>query len=263
MNKTLATVSIVTYNSKHIFTVLDNLRKEFENDERFRFVIFDNNSSLDYQKKLKSYEDLVILYFNDENKGFGYGHNSNFKKFAEDSEYFLVFNPDILVEKNSLLKMIHLMDQEKDIGLCFPKVLNGDGTKQYLIRNRLTVFDFALRFIPFSFVKKMFHKRLATYECQDLSDKHNSDVKIGSGCFMLLRSTVFEEAKGFDERYFMYFEDSDLSLTIGKLGARLVYTPFSTVIHFYEKGAHKNKQLFKIFMQSMRKFFNKWGWNII
>lgn len=253
-------ISIVTYNSKHIFKVLDNAINEFGNDDRFHFVIFDNNSNEDYKKQLKKYENFVDITFHHENKGFGFGHNQNLLEATE--EYFLVFNPDVILKREDLLKMIKLMEDDQTISLLVPKVLNADGTTQHLIRNRVTVFDYALRFIPFHFVKKMFAKRLATYECRDLPDNKNIDIRIGSGCFMLLRGADYKEINGFDDRYFMYFEDYDLCLELKRRNKRVVYTPFSHVIHYYERGAHKNKALFKIFMISMYKFFNKWGWRL-
>lgn len=65
-------------------------------------------------------------------------------------------------------------------------MLNEDGTTQYLVRQKLDVFDYMLRFIPFQFVKKIFDKRLSIYECRDLSDTETTDIKMGSGCFMLI-----------------------------------------------------------------------------
>lgn len=256
----LVAVSIVTYNSKHIFKVLDNIKEQFQHDDRFRFVVFDNNSEAEYQERLKTYEDLADITFYKENNGFGFGHNYNLLK--SDEKYFLVFNPDIILNKQDLVDMLSLMEKDETISLLAPKVLNADKTIQHLVRDRISVFDYALRFIPFSFVKKMFQQRLHSYECRDLPDDRNVDIRIGSGCFMLIRGKDFKGVAGFDDRYFMYFEDYDLCLKLQKQGKRIVYTPFSEVIHYYERGAHKNSRLFKIFMVSMYQFFNKWGWKL-
>lgn len=251
-------ISIVTYNSKHIFKVLDQLRGEFGQEDSVRFVIFDNNSQEEYKKKLAEYQDIADITFYHENNGFGFGHNHNLLHAPE--KYFLVFNPDILLTKESLDLMLQYIEENPSISLLVPKVLNPDGTTQYLIRDRVSVFDYALRYIPFAFVKKMFAKRLESYECRNLPDDKYSQIRIGSGCFMLVNGEDFKEVKGFDERYFMYFEDYDLCLELEKRNKKVMYTPFSTVIHYYERGAHKNSKLFKIFMKSMYKFFNKWGW---
>jgi GT2 family glycosyltransferase len=260
LEKSKVAISIVTYNSKHIFDVLDNVKKEFAGDHRFRFVIFDNNSDEEYKKRLDSYKDFADITFYHENNGFGFGHNYNLM-YAQE-EYFLIFNPDIILKREDLLKMLKILEEDRTISLLVPKVLNPDGTVQHLIRDRVSVFDYALRFIPFKFVKKLFAKRLASYECRDLPDDRLVDIRIGSGCFMLIRGAEFKEINGFDERYFMYFEDYDLCLELKKRNKRIVYTPFSHVVHFYERGAHKNSKLFKIFIKSMIKFFNKWGWKL-
>jgi GT2 family glycosyltransferase len=260
MSTARVAISIVTYNSKHIFTVLDKLREEFGQDERYRIVIFDNNSADDYKTQLGEYQDFADITYHNKNEGFGFGHNYNLLSAPE--EYFLVFNPDIILEKEDVQNMIEYLDKDKTITLIVPKVLNSDGSTQHLVRNRVTVFDYAIRYIPFTFVKKLFSKRLESYECRNLPDNQLVDIRIGSGCFMLIRGAEFKLVNGFDERYFMYFEDYDLCLELKKRGKRIVYTPFSSVIHYYERGAHKNSNLFKIFLKSMGKFFNKWGWKL-
>ncbi|MGJ7910704.1 glycosyltransferase family 2 protein [Neobacillus sp. LXY-1] len=251
-------ISIVTYNSKHIFNVLDQLKKEFGKDDKFRFVLFDNNSNEDYKNRLKEYQDFAEITFHNENRGFGFGHNYNLLTAPE--KYFLVFNPDIILVKEDLLQMIKILDRDESIGLVVPRVLNSDGTPQHLMRDRVSVFDYFLRFVPFQFVKNMFDKRLSTYELRDIPTDREVDIRIGSGCFMLLRSSDFKAVGGFDERYFMYFEDYDLCIKLKQQNKRIVFTPFSQVVHFYERGAHKSGKLFRIFMQSMYKYFNKWGW---
>ncbi|MBM7654746.1 glycosyltransferase family 2 protein [Neobacillus cucumis] len=260
MSNAKVAISIVTYNSKHIFDVLNNLKTEFGDDPNYRFVIFDNNSNEDYKQQLREYMDFAEITFFHENNGFGFGHNYNLLQANE--KYFLVFNPDIVLKKDDLQKMIDKMEQNPSIGLLVPQVLNSDGSVQHLMRDRVSVFDYALRFIPFQFVKKMFHKRLASYELRDIPNDRDVDIRIGSGCFMLLRGQDFKEVGGFDDRYFMYFEDYDLCLELKKRNRRIVFTPFSQVVHYYERGAHKNSRLFKIFMQSMYKYFNKWGWRL-
>ncbi len=108
--------------------------------------------------------------------------------------------------------------------------------------------------------QKKFDKRLAVFECRGLPTDANSYVRMISGSFMVADIDKFKEIKGFDERFFMYFEDNDLCLSFEKAGYKLLYTPFYGVIHFYGKGAHRNAKLFRVFLTSMMKFFNKWGW---
>ena len=241
----MVTISIVTYNSRYIFNVLDQLKAELGTDSIYDIHIYDN-------------EPFITIHRAEENQGFGHGHNQVL--FNASTKYAIIFNPDVLVTKDVLDRLLDRIKIDKNIAVVSPKVLNEDGTTQYLVRQKLDVFDYMLRFIPFQFIKKIFDKRLSIYECRDLSDTETTDIKMGSGCFMLIDREKFVEIGGFDERFFMYFEDNDLCLRFGKAGYRILYTPFETVVHMYEKGAHKSRKLFKIFMQSMGKFFNKWGW---
>lgn len=257
MNEKIA-ISIVTYNSRHIFKVLDNLKAELADSSNYEIHIFDNHSDDDYIKQLKSYEPFIILHHYGENKGFGFGHNLIFQQLS--TKYGIVFNPDVLVTKDALDKMVERIKENKELAMVCPKVLNTDGTTQYLVRQKLDVFDYMLRFVPFGFVKRLFDKRLSYYECRDLPDNQTSFIKMGSGCFMLIDVEKYKEIGGFDERFFMYFEDNDLCLRFGQAGYKILYTPFEPVTHIYEKAAHKSFSSFKVFMQSMYKFFNKWGW---
>lgn len=259
VNDMNVTVSIVTHNSDKIFLSLDSLIRSLGKDQSIQIKIFDNASEVKYQERLAKYLEysFVSIEFFEENKGFGFGHNAN---LLGVSGYGIIFNPDIILSENHLNEMVkHLADHPK-CGLLAPKILNEDGTTQYLIRNHLDVFDYMLRFIPFKFVKRLFAKRLAKFECRDLPDDQDSFVRMISGSFMVVDLVKFNEINGFDDRYFMYFEDNDLCRKMEQAGYKALYSPQFLVIHLYERGAVKNQHLFFIFLQSMRKYFQKWGW---
>lgn len=251
-------ISIVTHNSRYIFEVLDYLRNEIGSDSEYEIHIFDNASEKEYIQQLKTYGSFIQLHLCDENKGFGYGHNQLLKQ--SNVRCGIVFNPDVLITKKSLDGLVNRLKQDDRLAVVCPKVLNEDGSTQYLVRQKLDVFDYILRFIPFTFVKKLFDQRLSFYECRDLPEDHPTLIKMGSGCLMVVDIDKFNEVGGFDERFFMYFEDNDLCLAFGKKGYDILYTPLETITHLYEKGAHKSVKLFVIFLRSMAKFFNKWGW---
>lgn len=251
-------ISIVTYNSRHIFEILDNLILELGEDSRYSIHIYDNGSEKNYLEKMKIYEPSIIIHSAKENLGFGHGHNEVFKNVT--SKYGFIFNPDVLAKKATLDNLIETIQTDGNLAAVCPKVLNEDGTTQYLVRRKLDVFDYMLRFVPFKIVKKLFDKRLSYYECRDLSDDEMTYIKMGSGCMMLIDIEKFNQIGGFDERFFMYFEDNDLCLRFKEYRYDILYTPFETVTHLYEKGAHKSLKLFRVFLNSMIKFFNKWGW---
>ncbi len=254
--KTIA-ISIVTYNSQDVFETLDNIVEALIPQVNVEIYLFDNHSSEEYKAKLKAYRPLIKIHFHHENKGFGYGHNHNLRLSQED--YFIVYNPDILISAKNLVAMYDFMEENPKIAMSVPKVLNKDGSTQHLIRQKLDVFDYLLRFIPIASIRKLFDKRLAKYECRDLTDDRQP-ILFGSGCFMFFRTAKLKQIEGFDERFFMYFEDNDICQRLRAENETIYYLPDAEVIHFYAKGAHKSKRLFKIFLKSMIQYFNKWGW---
>lgn len=262
MNKQteIVTISIVTHNSDKIFLSLDTLIDRLGQNPAVRIMIFDNHSEPDYQQRLVDYQKFPFIQvtLNEENRGFGFGHNYNL--LSKPSEYAVIFNPDIILEREVLSDLVSVLKEHPEAALLAPKILNEDGSTQYLIREKLDVFDYILRFIPFSFVKKLFNQRLATFECRDLPDNRDSYVRMISGSFMVVDVSKFIAVEGFDKRYFMYFEDNDLCRKMEAAGYKVLYTPRFQVIHLYERGAVKNRKLFFVFLQSMRKYFSKWGW---
>ncbi len=253
-------ISIVTANSQKIFQTLDTLIASLDEQPNIEILIFDNASTPEYQEQLKGYlqYSFLSIYFNTENKGFGYGHNHNL--LTSKHPYAVIFNPDVLVEEQTVVELVQLLKHHPECAMLAPKILNEDGTTQHLIRQRLAVFDYILRFLPFRFVKQLFDKRLAKFECRDLPEDSDSYVRMISGSFMVVDIEKFKEIHGFDERYFMYFEDNDLCLRFERAGYKLLYTPSHSIIHLYGKGAHRNFKLFRVFLASMGKFFTKWGW---
>ena len=250
-------ISIVTYNSEPVFKALDNLVQQIKGKENIWIKVFDNNSEENYQQRLMEYEEIVLT-LHDENLGFGAAHNHNLKD--TEADYYLVFNPDVLVDFVTIDILFEYIDKNPDIVMITPRIENLDGSPQYLVRNRLSLFDFFLRRQPLPILReKIFKRRMEQFENRLLPIDQPSDISIASGCFMFIRTSTFKKVNGFDEQFFMYFEDYDLCNRLNKEG-RIVYYPQVSVTHFWERGSHKKSNLFKIFIHSMISYFNKWGW---
>jgi GT2 family glycosyltransferase len=132
-----------------------------------------------------------------------------------ETKYGIIFNPDIIVDIEPLDGLVEAIKAQPELASVSPRVLNEDGSTQHLVRDDMNVFDLALRFVPFGFVKKMFDKRLARFEKRDLPTDVPSYIRMASGCFIVIDLDKFRSVGGFDEnRYFLYFEDNDLSKKI-------------------------------------------------
>ena len=137
-----------------------------------------------------------------------------------------------------------------------PKVLNPDGSQQYLAKRLPAPLDvFGRRFLP-AFLMKRRNKR---YELRDKDLNRPINAPYLSGCFMMLRTKAVVEAGLFDERFFMYPEDIDLTRRIHRNYLTLYY-PAWTIVHDHAQASYKNKHMLRIHIQNMCRYFNKWGW---
>lgn len=185
------------------------------------------------------------------NLGFGGGHNYVLDQL--DSKFHAIVNPDIILEEDAFSKLIAFMEDES-IGMCVPRLLDEEGNLLAVYRRELTVWDMFIRM----FLKGAFKKRQAYHTMQDADYTKPFDVPFAQGSFLLIRTELFKQLGGFDERFFLYMEDADLCKRVNKV-SRLCYCPDATVIHKWEKGSHKSGKLFKLHVQSMISYFAKWG----
>ena len=190
--------------------------------------------------------------------GYGKAHNIAIRKsIKENAKYHVVMNPDIYFEKGVIEKLYEYMESNQEVGLAMPKVLYFNGDVQYLAKLLPTPFDlFLRRFVPFNFLKE---KRSEKYELRFTGYNDIMEVPFLSGCFMFLRVKVLKEVGLFDENFFMYLEDIDLSRRIHQKYKTIFY-PKVNVYHEYEKGSYKSLKLLIYHVRSAIYYFNKWGW---
>ncbi|AMV43441.1 glycosyltransferase family 2 protein [Paraburkholderia caribensis] len=193
------------------------------------------------------------------NIGYGCGHNLA----IENSPYsfHLVLNPDIELDARALASAVDFLDAHPEAGLLTPRIGDDAGQLQFLCRRYPTLVDLFVRgFLP-ARARRLFDRRLARYEMRDLINERDTvwDPPIVSGCFMVFRTTVLKTLAGFDSRYFLYFEDYDLSLRAHEV-TRVVYAPVVRVLHHGGGAARKGSAHIRMFVSSAFKFFNRFGW---
>jgi GT2 family glycosyltransferase len=193
------------------------------------------------------------------NAGYGAGHNLALIQTIDFADYHFVVNPDIFFKAGSLKKMIQRVSQDRGIGLLMPKVLYPDEQLQYLCKLLPTPADLIFRrFLP-GFLSKFNSISNSLYELRFTGYDIEMNVPSLSGCFMLLSSDALKKVGLFDERYFMYAEDLDLSRRIHSHFVTLFY-PNAEIIHDHAKDSYKNMRMLILHISSIFKYFNKWGW---
>lgn len=252
------TGSIVLYNNNK--DDLNQAIDSFLNSDLVSTLFLIDNSPTDALKALVS-SPQVQYFHNPSNPGFGAAHNIAIKKAMEKgSKYHLVLNPDVYFDQGVLEKLNEYMDLHQDVGNVMPKVLYPNGSLQHLCKLLPTPYDWiGRRFNPF---KKVVAKRNDLFELRFTKYDKIMEVPYLSGCFMFLRLSAIKEIGLFDERIFMYGEETDLCRRLIAGGFKTVFNPNVQIYHQFEKGSHKSWRLTKIGIMSAIYYFNKWGWLI-
>jgi len=212
----------------------------------------------DYQRQAGSLGVELRLLHGHGNIGYGAAHNLTINNL--DIGFHLMLNPDVVLDKRFLSEGVNYLIDHDDVALAVPMATHENGDRQFLCKRYPSVLTLFVRgFLPRN-LHKLFTKRLASYEMRDLHDAQiNKDIPIGSGCCMLSRSSMLKAVHGFDERYFLYFEDFDLSLRIRRHG-RIVYLPTMKIIHGGGYAARKGLSHVRMFIRSAIRFFSIHGW---
>jgi len=152
--------------------------------------------------------------------------------------------------------LVETMNMHPEIGLMMPSILNPDGSTQFLPKLLPSPFSIITR--KLNNILPLFNNYVNDYEMRRLPSYGLYDVPIVSGCFMVMNRSAIENVGIFDESYFLYFEDWDLSRRITSK-YRTVINMSIKVVHDYNSGANRNIKLFFIFLNSAIIYFRKWG----
>ena len=243
-------VTIVTYNDADKAAAAAASVVARCNKYPLDFYVVDNHSSDNTLNRLNDQACLKIIKL-PKNIGFGAAHNKVLSELKSD--YHFVVNPDITVGYDVFADMVEYMEKHPDAVMCMPKILNVDGSEQYLPKSIPTL-------------KRLFFGRLSKkvrteYVWADREITEPCEIDFCSGCFFCIRTSAFLSLGGFDERYFMYLEDADLTLRAKSIG-KVMLLPDVEVTHLWNRGSSKNMMLLFIHIISCFKFLLKWRHNV-
>ena len=247
--------SIVVY--KNAVEILEKTIQSFLRSTLDSKLYIVDNSPTDRLKALVN-DPRIIYRFNNKNLGFGAGHNTILREILNETNYHIILNPDVYFEEGVIQKLYTFMDQHSEIGQVMPKVLYPDGRLQPLCKLLPTPQTLIKRRF-FNFYKSSLERENYRYELRFSGYDKIMDVPFLSGCFMFLRTEALKKVGLFDERFFLYTEDADLSRRIHK-HYRTVYFPQATIYHHHQRGSYRNFWLTWCNIKSAIRYFNKWGW---
>lgn len=250
--------SIVVFNSE-LSQIGQLVALVLKHEKLESLYLIDNSSNFPFDTMLVKYSFIdrsKIVFLNSHgNIGYGAGHNIAIKNTT--SEIHFVLNPDITFEVGALDELANEMNNGINVGQIMPRVVYPTGELQPLCKLLPRPVDLiGRRFLSFLYNSSKSSKRymLEQYRYEKLIFVPNL-----SGCFMCLNIPLTRQIGGFDERFFMYLEDVDLTRRLAVM-ADTICVPNVTVVHEYAKKSYHSVSSMILHTKSAIKYFNKWGW---
>jgi len=198
----------------------------------YEIIVVDNASGDKIGEWLKSNQPDVKFIVSSVNNGMGAGNNLGIREAKGD--YILILNPDIFIFYYAVKKLIDFCRENPNIGLVSPRLLNGDKTLQHTVYRWHKFYTPLVRRTPFG-KTKFGQKELNRFLMLDWDHSLTRQVDWAQGSCMLIPRKVFDSVGLFDERFFMYFEDTDLCRRIDLAGYRIMYFANAEVIHLHAR----------------------------
>jgi len=177
----------------------------------------------------------------------GYGRANNLAIHTTSQDFHLILNPDVKLDPSAISEGLEFLIAHPDVGMVAPNAFNENGEPEYLAKRMPNPLIIFLRGINNQLLNRIFKKNLDRYTYKDkLPTTNPMPIELASGCFMLCRTDILKRVGGFSPKYFLYFEDFDLSRRI----ARKVFLPSMRITHLGGKAATKGWKHIKLFLSS-------------
>jgi GT2 family glycosyltransferase len=193
----------------------------------------------------------------------GYGGGQNRALATVTSDYHLILNPDVFLEEDALVEGLRYLQGHPEVAMLVPQGFDPQNEYARLSKRHPSLLVLLLRALAVRSSDGPLGRRVARYTYGgELPCDTPKPVKLASGCFMLCRTDVLKRVNGFDDRYFLYFEDYDLSLRMRSYGA-IVELPQARITHYGGHTARRDLRRIGHFVRSGVRFFNRYGWRIV
>ncbi len=227
--------SVINYNNpKDTLECLKSLEKIKKKDIELDVCIVDNSSAKPFELDSSYFRTFSSsLIRNTENLGFSGGHNVAIRKAMDsNADYLLILNNDTRSEQNLLVKLLECIQQADDIGITVPKIYFENGYEYH--KNRYKNIElgkilwYAGGFMDWENVIGM-NRGVDEVDTGQYDDYF--ETELATGCCMLIKKEVFKKIGPLDERYFLYYEDTDFSMRTKKAGYKIIFQPESILWH--------------------------------
>ncbi|GAA4106013.1 glycosyltransferase family 2 protein [Aquimarina addita] len=243
-------VIILNYNVRYFLELCILSVKKALTTIEAEIIIIDNNSQDDSCKMVQQHFPEITLLQNNKNVGFAKANNQGVAMAT--GEYICILNPDTVVAEDTFVKILEASQKLLHMGMVGTRLI--DGTGSFLPESKRNIPS------PMTSFRRLFGIRIGhvkNYYADHISETETADVEILVGAFLFMKKEAYESVNGFDEDYFMYGEDIDLSYKILKQGLQNYYVGSVPVIHYKGESTDRNAAYIKRFYGAMRLFYSK------
>ena len=254
-------VIIVNYNVSHFLEQAIVSVQKAMSKVSGEIIVIDNNSVDDSCKMIRSEFPQVKIIENKENIGFSRANNQGIN--IAQGEFILILNPDTIVHQDCIHHCINYFKVNKNVGAIGAKMLDGSG--KILPESKRGFPTAWVSFCKMTGLYKLFPKSklFNSYYLGHLSYEEICEVEVLTGAFFFTRKSLIQKIGGFDESFFMYGEDIDLSHRVRQEGYTLLYLPEARIVHFKGESTKKsNINYWYAFYSAMYIFSKKHSKNI-
>lgn len=240
-NNSSFSVISVTYNSQS--TIRDFLKSVNENSNANEIIVVDNNSKDKSVEEIQKFKNVKLLKLD---KNLGFSKANNIAANIAKGEYLIFLNPDSrILEKNTIEKLILDIENHPEFGLVGPKFIYPDKSLQLTVRNFPTITNA---------VNEYWLNKKGEYDFYEVKEKGLTSVETIVGACMVIKKDTYTKIGGFNEKFFLYFEDIYLCKKIKELNLLVGYDPNVVFLHHVGESSKHNKQVSKLLIDSAKRY---------
>lgn len=255
LKKPKVSIIIVHYrNKKALFSCLNSIER-YKPKVSFEVIVVDNDEKKSIEKSLKRKFPRVTYFKAPGNIGYASGNNLGSGK--ANGDYLFILNPDTKVLSGSFDYLVRFIESKKRVGIIAPTLIDRNsniyplqGTKKLTPLRGIIALSFFNKLFPNNSVSK-------EYWLKNISKEKVHEVDVVPGSAFLIKKKLFEEVGGFDEKFFLYFEESDLCKRVKETGHRIYMIPQAKIIHTWGGTTPKSEKINEIFVKSRFYYFKK------
>lgn len=249
-------IIIVYYKAKkELFGCLVSLKKSHPN-VTLETIVVDNDEEKTIENDLKKRFPWVLYVKSPRNIGFGAGNNLGAKHAK--GKYLFFLNPDTIVLDSTIDILLNFLEKNKNVGIVAPLLLNSS-KKPYPLQGSVKLTPLRA-IVCLSFLHKIFPNSVIAknYWMFDWNKRDLREVDVAPGTAFMISQNIFRKLGGFDEQFFLFFEENDICMRLQKLGKKIYINPRAKIVHLWGRSTKQKREVDTIFAKSRHRYFKKY-----